>query len=163
MNFAIAKYQNLDLHITLLFLCGIHFYFGVLFQLLARVISIPQLLVFCVSIFIFGFVQNIQTFQSIGLTGIIFVADLIFRRKRLRLNKNLYLLGNISYASFLFHIPLQIAFIFVADSSSISDNIYKSEWFFLMYFITVQVSSVLIYRYIQRPITQKFQGRSQKA
>lgn len=156
LAFSILDYKNVNTLFILVFLCGFHFYSGVFFQIIGNFYPIKYLFLICIAILTIGFLQEIQTLQSIGLVGLILSLDIIFKIKNLFLKNFLELLGNVTYASFLFHIPIQITIILTFTSLSISNNIYSSKWFLLLYFMIVQFIILILYRFVQQPITKLF-------
>lgn len=159
VTFLIAINQDLNIHMELLLLCGIHFHLGVLLHLLAKKFSILVLTIFFCSALITGFSWNIQTFLSVGVVGIFLSSDLFAKKRKWIQRRNLKYFGDISYMNFLFHIPVQLTFMIAVNAYSMSQELFKTEWFFIIYIICVQLISLTMHKYIQRPVTSNLQKR----
>ena len=68
-------------------------------------------------------------------------------------------LGNLTYASYLVHFPIQILFVLITDSHRIPREAYLSPGLFLLFMTAVFVSSFLIYRYYEMPIQDMIRAK----
>lgn len=60
-------------------------------------------------------------------------------------------LGDISYASYLIHFPLQLVFALIADMLGFSRSIFYQGWIMLFFFVALMILSVLSHRFFERP------------
>lgn len=76
-------------------------------------------------------------------------------------------LGEISYASYLLHFPLQLIFFIASNVLGADSNIFYNTYIWLGYFLLLIILSTAIYRAFERPmqkiIRQQFYARSRKA
>jgi len=71
-------------------------------------------------------------------------------------------LGDISYASYLIHFPLQIVFALTADSLGFSRSVFNQGWVMLLFFIVLVVLSMLSHRLLERPAQRVLRQRMAK-
>ncbi len=73
------------------------------------------------------------------------------------LGKNIKLLGDISYTIYLVHFPIQLLFALVIKKMLIVN--FNSPFFFLIYFSTVFLVSILIYKFFELPLKDYLRGK----
>ncbi len=59
--------------------------------------------------------------------------------------------GNITYASYLIHVPFQLLLLLVLDATHTSRTVAQTHWFFIMFMAGVVLLSTATYRYIEIP------------
>jgi peptidoglycan/LPS O-acetylase OafA/YrhL len=68
------------------------------------------------------------------------------------------ILGDISYASYLIHFPLQILFALIADKLGFARAVFYQDWVMLLFFAVLIALSLLSHRFLERP-AQRFLRR----
>jgi peptidoglycan/LPS O-acetylase OafA/YrhL len=74
------------------------------------------------------------------------------------LGRRLAVLGDISYSSYLWHFPLQLAFGVAVHTLGLTTEVYKSPLTFVLFFAMLIGLSMASYRYIEMP-TQSYLRR----
>lgn len=67
-------------------------------------------------------------------------------------------LGNITYSSYLIHVPVQIVVMLILDAFVGSRGVVNSSVFLVGYIATVLVLASIVYRYIELPLKQASKG-----
>jgi peptidoglycan/LPS O-acetylase OafA/YrhL len=65
--------------------------------------------------------------------------------------RRLAFLGNISYASYLLHFPLQMVFVGITFSFAIPYTFYYTPWSMILFFMILIPLSLCSYSFIERP------------
>ena len=103
---------------------------------------------FLLSLNLFGNYEIILT--CIGICAFFLSINNIF--SNLSLQKVSQSLGDLTYSSYLLHIPLQLTLIFIINQLNINQNIFKSPYFFLIFIILVYLISLLVFRFYEKPV-----------
>jgi peptidoglycan/LPS O-acetylase OafA/YrhL len=61
------------------------------------------------------------------------------------------LMGNMTYASYLVHFPIQIVLVSVTDCLALDRSLYLNDVIFIVYFVCVFIISHLTYAFFERP------------
>ena len=69
------------------------------------------------------------------------------------LNKIFSILGNLTYASYLLHIPIQLIFIFAVYKFNVSQNIFSKFYFFSFFVFFVYAISYYIFKFYEKPVS----------
>lgn len=78
------------------------------------------------------------------------------------INKKWALLGNCSYAMYLIHFSLQIAFVLIVDAFHINRLVLRSPITLLIFFLILLPLSLMIYYYFELPAQEKIRERFYK-
>ena len=63
--------------------------------------------------------------------------------------------GNLTYALYLLHVPIQLIILVLFKSLSVSDSIYLNEYFFIFFFFIMISSSYFCFKYYEKPMNKK--------
>ncbi|KAA9354941.1 acyltransferase family protein [Larkinella humicola] len=97
-----------------------------------------------VSIFIGGFLFPLTILALVSL-----------ETRRGALGKQLAFVGDISYSSYLWHFPLQLAFVLLANAWGYSQAVFESPMVLLLFFAILIALSGLSHRYFEMPMQRK--------
>ena len=140
---------------TLFLECARLFFSGVLiYFIINRNYNYSKTLIASVVLLILSFVGNFKTFlfcPSIVLFFLSFEKFIV----RDRIKSIFSLLGNLTYALYLLHVPFQLLIIFFFDKYLIDMNYFFSLSFFLIYFIILFAISHLIFVFYEKPLNKK--------
>ncbi len=74
--------------------------------------------------------------------------------------KNLfYKLGNLTYAIYLLHVPMQILIILTFDYFNIQDNVFTNELFFISFILILLLVSNLCFNRFEKPLNKKIRKK----
>ena len=140
----------------LLFLeCGRLFFLGVLVYYLSKEIKFKFVL-FLISIFclIFSLIGNFKTYLFCPSMLLIFVlSEELIKGKKVQ--DFFRISGNLTYALYLIHIPVQLTILLIVKNFNISDLIYFNTYFFFIFFGILISSSYLCFRFYENPMNKK--------
>lgn len=68
-----------------------------------------------------------------------------------RFGKRFRSVGDLTYSSYLLHIPIQIGILLLFNAWGVDRTVVRQGWFFLAFMATVIASSLLCYRYFELP------------
>ena len=92
-----------------------------------------------------------------ALLMIFIVSEDIFKN---RINKNLFsMMGNVTYSTYLLHAPYSIILILLFQNNT---ELYLNEYFFLFYFISLIITSLLVYTFIEKNLQNKIRSSFNK-
>ena len=74
--------------------------------------------------------------------------------KDVRLRSTLKILGNLTYSSYLIHVPLQLIIILILSNQNIKIPMY-SAYFLIFYLISILLLSRITFCYFEKPIQDK--------
>ncbi len=80
----------------------------------------------------------------------VLLVQLAIRPRGVRVRRWLTDLGNLTYASYMVHFPMQLAAMLVVGPASIRSWVYD-DWFMLAYLAAVLVVAVGVFRWVERP------------
>ena len=131
--------------------CGKFFFSGVLIYLIYKKFKNNKKLFFLPIILlifsIFGNIKYILFFSSISLFFLL-IEDL-FNSKYL---EKFSILGNLTYSSYLLHIPIQILIMNLISLFSINNSVFINFKFFIFYIFLVFFLSFYSYKYFENPL-----------
>ena len=129
--------------------CGMLFFEGVLVYYLFNKLKNTKL-VFSIGIilFIVSIIGNFKIYIFLPSILIIFLSfeDLIKENVSYFFN----FLGNLTYGTYLWHVPLQILLIILIKNSGISFSIIYTKIFFLIYFSILITLSIISYHFFEK-------------
>lgn len=123
--------------------------------------SSAMLSVACVAawVYLLGFSDSVSTYFVMCVCFPLLIAALAsIGRQWPNLLRSGALLGDISYASYLIHFPLQIVFALTSDRLGFSRTIFYQGWVMLLFFAVLIALSLLSHRFLERP-AQRFLRR----
>ena len=74
--------------------------------------------------------------------------------KRIDIQNFFKLLGNLTYSLYLLHLPVQIIFLLVFTYLNIPDNIFIKDYFLILFFVTIIISSYHCFRIYEKPLNK---------
>jgi len=132
--------------------CGRLFFSGVLVYYLSLRIKSKYILFFAsVIMLILSLVGNFKTYLFCPslLLLVVSLEDLV---KGERLKKFFVTSGNLTYALYLLHIPIQIIILLTIKNLNISDLIYLETYFFIIFFTIMIISAHLCFKFYEKPM-----------
>jgi len=137
--------------------CGKLFYSGVLIFYIQKIFNNKIVLLF-ISLFLIAisFLGNFKLFLFFPSLLLFFISIEIFIHESL---KNIFLtLGNLTYAIYLLHIPVQISLILVFGYFNINNEIFISNYFFITYIFFMSFLSHFCFNLYEKPINKKIRS-----
>lgn len=133
--------------------CGIYFFCGVFSIFLAEKIPVPILTILAISFTLYGLQVRSST-HLILIIGIILSCLMLesFVCYGKRLQRIFQTLGNLSYTTYLIHVPSQMILLIYFQKVEIDQSILAANGiFFIFWFLTIHVASFVIYKYFEIP------------
>ena len=146
-------------NINIFFLeCGRFFFIGVLtyfiFEIIKKNFWLVTLSLFLI---ILGVVGNLKL--DLFFSGIILLAafcDTVIKIK----NKKIYsLLGNLTYSSYLLHIPVQLVLMILILKFNFDFEIFNKNYFFILYLISIYSLSYFSFKYFENPVSKYIRNK----
>ncbi|MBD8729759.1 acyltransferase family protein [Pseudomonas sp. CFBP 13710] len=107
-----------------------------------------------------GFSDNVNTYFVMCVGFPLLIAALAgIGRYWPNLLRSGAVLGDISYASYLIHFPLQIVFALTADKLGFARAVFYQGWVMLLFFAVLIVLSMLSHRFLERPAQRFLRAR----
>ena len=149
------------LQLNLVGKCGMYFFCGVFMILLSESLPIPILTLLAISSTFFGiyFRSNsyLVLFIGMSLSCLVLESCINFRP---RLQNIFRTLGNLTYATYLIHIPLQIFLLICIQKAGLDQlALVTNEYFFMLWFLILHIVSFVIYRKFEIPSRIWVRGR----
>mgnify|MGYP001177336824 CR=1 FL=1 len=135
--------------------CGRLFFLGVLVYYLSKEIKFKFAL-FLISIFclIFSFIGNFKIYLFCPSMLLIFVlSEELIKGKKVQ--DFFRISGNLTYALYLLHIPVQLTILLIVKNFNFSDLIYFETYFFFIFFGILISSAYLCFRFYENPMNKK--------
>jgi len=137
--------------------CGKLFFSGTLvFFIYEKVNKKLYLLPLSVILILFSFVGNFKIFLFFPSILLLFVALEIFIHENFK--KIFEFFGNLTYAMYLIHIPVQILIITIFGYFNIYSEIFISGYFFVFYIILMMTLSFLCFKFYEKPLFLKIRS-----
>jgi peptidoglycan/LPS O-acetylase OafA/YrhL len=105
--------------------------------------------------YFFLFERGVPLFVGGFLFPLTILALVILETRRGTLGKRLAFVGDISYSSYLWHFPLQLTFVLLANAWGYSRAVFESPVVLLLFFAVLIVMSGLSHRYFEMPMQRK--------
>ena len=135
--------------------CARLFFSGVFIYYFSKKIKSKKILL-PVSIFfiIFSLIGNFKIFLFCPSVLLLFVTcEEIVNSTKI---KNFFTIsGNLTYALYLLHVPIQLIILILFKSFNVSDSIYLNEYFFIFFFAVMLISSYFCFKYYEKPMNKK--------
>lgn len=137
--------------------CGKLFYSGVLVFYFQKLFNNKLRLIFIsLCLIAISFVGNFKLFLFFPSLLLLFVSVEIFIYSKL---KNIFqTLGNLTYAIYLLHIPVQISLILTFGYFDISNKIFLNNYFFIAYIFLILFLSYLCFNFYEKPMNKKIRS-----
>ena len=151
LEFTDSSYYSFQLFLE----CGRLFFLGVLVYYLSKEIKFKFVL-FLISIFclILSLIGNFKTYLFCPSMLLIFVLleELIKGKKVQDLFR---ISGNLTYALYLLHIPVQLITLLIAKNFNFPSLIFLENYFFLFFFSIMLLSAYFCFRFYENPMNKK--------
>jgi peptidoglycan/LPS O-acetylase OafA/YrhL len=135
--------------------CGRLFFLGVLLYYLSKEIKFKFVL-FLISIFclIFSLIGNFKIYLFCPSMLLIFVlSEELIKGKKVQ--DFFRISGNLTYALYLIHIPVQLTILLIVKNFNFSDLIYFKTYFFFIFFGILITSAYFCFRFFENPMNKK--------
>ena len=129
--------------------CGLLFFEGVLVYYLSKKIR-NNTMFFLIGLVMFSLslVGNFKIYLFLPSVIIIFLAFERFINQKL--NNFFCFLGNLTYGTYLWHVPLQILIVIIMKKQDINFNSIELESFFLLYLTSLFIISMVSYYFFEK-------------
>jgi len=146
--------DNFTYSFSLFLDCGKLFYSGILVFYIQKYFNNKILLqIGSLLLIIISLIGNFKLFLFFPSLLLFFVSIEIFIRESL---KNTFrILGNLTYAIYLLHIPVQISLILFFGYFDIYNEIFTSKIFFILYVFLILILSYFCFNFFERPLNKK--------
>jgi len=105
-----------------------------------------------------------QKIESAWLDFVLFPMTILslalIETKRGTLGKRLSFVGDISYSSYLLHFPLQLAVATVVTKLAVSQTLYYSPWFMIVFFVVLILVSLASHHYFEVPMQRMLRAKA---
>ena len=124
--------------------CGVLFFIGVIMQFIYEKIKKKffLMLIFSSSLLFISLIGNFKLFIfAPGLLAIFLTFETVITKKKIQ--SSFKILGNTTYGTYLWHIPIQLITIIIIKNYNINIEIYQTKAFFFYYIVATVNMSVL--------------------
>ena len=66
--------------------------------------------------------------------------------------------GNLTYAIYLLHIPMQLLILIIVKNFNFSDTIFLENYFFIIFFFIMISSAYLCFKFYENPMNKKIRA-----
>ena len=123
--------------------CGILFFEGVFIHFIVKKIKNNNLIILGIILFIASLIGNFKIYIFLPSILVMFLYFDIFLGKKLR--QLFSFLGNLTYGTYLWHLPVQISLIIFMEIFKLSYSLIDTKLFFILYISAVILLSVISY------------------
>ena len=135
--------------------CARLFFSGVLiFYIVTKLKFNSTLFLISIVLLIFSFVGNFKTYVFCPSLVLFFVM-LEEKIKNNKIKSFFGVIGNLTYALYLLHVPLIIAIIIIQREFHIPDALYLQTYFFLIYIVILTVLAHFCFKLYEKPMNKK--------
>ena len=152
----LAKFFQIE---SLFLECARLFFSGVVVYLIIFNFKKPKILIFIsLLMIIFSFVGNYKTYVFCPFAVLFFSQiDNLIKKESIQ---NLFSsLGDLTYSIYLIHVPLQIFIIMNFDYFNVSETIYASKIFFVIFMIVLMIISYICFMKYEKPLNYKIRKK----
>jgi peptidoglycan/LPS O-acetylase OafA/YrhL len=133
--------------------CGIYFFCGVFIIFVAERLPVLILIILAISFILFGLYNRDNSYfvliMGVSLSCLALESFIHFEQ---RIQRIFQTLGNLTYATYLIHIPTQIVLLICIQKVGIDQlTLVTNEYFFMFWFLMVNLISFFIYRSFEIP------------
>jgi peptidoglycan/LPS O-acetylase OafA/YrhL len=133
--------------------CGILFFEGVLVHYLVNKIREKKIIfIIGIILLIFSVIGNFKIYIFLPSVLIIFLSfeNLI----KVKMSSIFSFLGNLTYGTYLWHLPLQILMMIIIKNTELNISIIDTKIFFLVYFSLVILLSIVSYYFFEKKMRE---------
>ncbi len=139
--------------------CGRLFFSGVIVYYICREEKFNNsLLIFSILLIIISLTGNFKTFLFCPALLIFFV-KIDYLIINFKIKKSFILLGNLTYALYLLHVPLQIIILMIFKYYNYSNYIFLEKYFFFIFFIILFILANYTYRLYEKPLNKSIREK----
>ena len=161
--FFIIADKVLDIE-SLIFICARFFYSGVLVFIISEKIKKKYYLLAFLSaltLVIFSFFENFKIYLFCPSLILLFASiDIIIEKNNVKLF--LRTCGDLTYALYLLHIPMQLFILLLASYFSLPDLLYLNNYFFIFYFTIMILIAKFCFKFFEQPLNNKIKNNFNK-
>jgi len=153
LEFTDTLYYSVQLFLE----CARLFFSGVLIYLLSKKIKVKHklfLFLFTAICLVFSFIGNFKIYLFCPSLLLIFVLSEEFIKSE-KLKIFCMVSGNLTYALYLLHVPMQLTILLIFKNFNISDLIYLNNFFFFIFFSLLIVLAYLCFNFFENPMSKK--------
>ena len=114
------------------------------------------LILLSVLLILLSWVGNFKLFLFFPSILLFFAAIEIFMHDKAK--RTFEFFGNLTYALYLLHIPVQIIIILIFNYFNIMDEIFLNNYFFILYLLLMIVLSFISFKFYEKPINNKIRS-----
>ena len=114
------------------------------------------LILLSILLILFSWVGNFKLFLFFPAVLLFFASIEIFIHEKVK--KIFQFFGNLTYALYLLHIPVQITIILLFGYFNILDEIFFSNYFFIFYLLLMIFLSFISFKFYEKPINNKIRS-----
>jgi len=130
--------------------CGRYFFSGVfLFVLCEKTKNLNYILLLATFLLILNYVGNFK--YNVFFASLVLYAYYFYYKVNYNFSKNYSKLGNLTYGSYLLHIPLQLFTIFIFYKFELNSNIFTNYYFLLIYISIIFSVAHISYKFYENP------------
>jgi len=131
--------------------CGRYFFSGTLIYFLSEKLKNKNnILILSVFLMILTLIGNFK--YNLFFSSIIFFTLFLENIDNSKYKNSFSILGNLTYSSYLLHVPLQLSFIFLFGLFKLNFEIFTTNVFFILYLCLIFFISFCSYKYIENPL-----------
>jgi len=131
--------------------CGRYFFGGVLvFLLYEKIKNIRYTIVLSVFLFILSLIGNFK--YQLFFSSVLLFSLILDKCIEYNFSKKFSFFGNLTYASYLLHVPIQLIIINIVTFFKINFEIFTQKGFFLIYLFIVYFFAYYTYKFIENPL-----------
>ena len=109
-----------------------------------------KILKFLLIIFFISLIGNFK--YNLFFSSIIFFAVFLEYIDNSKFKNSFSIAGNLTYSSYLLHVPLQLTFILLFGLFEMNFEIFTTNLFFIIYLCLIFLISYCSYKYIENPL-----------
>ncbi len=143
------------LHDSLFLECARLFFSGVLiFYIVTKLKFNSTLFLISIVLLIFSFVGNFKTYLFCPSLVLFFVTlEEIIKNNKIKLFFGV--IGNLTYALYLLHVPLILTIIMIQNKFHIPEVLYLQTYFFIIYFVIITTLAYFCFKFYEKPMNKK--------
>ena len=131
--------------------CGRYFFSGVLLYIICeKVENKYYILSLAITLLLLNFVGNFK--YNLFFSSVVLLAYYLDSSTHYKLRGYYSNLGNLTYASYLIHIPTQLVIIYLTSKFNFSFEIFKNSYFFIFYLFVIFFLSHISFKFYENPI-----------
>ncbi|MDC3152593.1 acyltransferase [Pelagibacteraceae bacterium] len=151
--------DKLKLFDTLFLECARLFFSGSIVYFLVNYKD-KKIILFILSLIllIFSFIGNFKTFVFCPALLLFFLSFENHIKKEI-IQISFGILGNLTYALYLLHVPFQLLIIYLFEVFLIDNQIFSNVFFFLGYFTSLCLLALIVFKFYEKPLNKALRKR----